>query len=103
MDNRKRSVRPLVDAYFAWVKEQAGKKGLDKSSNLAGALDYSINQEPFLGVFLEDPEIPPDNNDAERSVKAVPVGNHNWHIIDSENGAEASAALYSIAETLNMQ
>lgn len=24
---------------------------------------------------------------------------HNWHVIDSKNGAESSAILYSIAET----
>ncbi|WP_277409206.1 transposase domain-containing protein [Lacrimispora xylanisolvens] len=53
----------------------------------------------FLRVFLEDPEIPLDNNDAERSVRSFCVGKHSWHIIDSKNGAAASAALYSIAET----
>lgn len=99
LDHRKNSVKPLVDAYFEWVKEYAGKTGLDKSSKLAGALNYSIHQEQFLRVFLEDPEIPLDNNDAERSVRSFCVGKHSWHIIDSKNGAEASAALYSIAET----
>lgn len=48
---------------------------------------------------MTDPEIPLDNNDAERSVRSFCVGKHSWHIIDSKNGAEASAALYSIAET----
>ena len=38
-------------------------------------------------------------NDAERSVRSFCVGKHSWHIIDSKNGAAASAALYSIAET----
>ncbi|WP_278145464.1 IS66 family transposase [Lacrimispora saccharolytica] len=99
LDHRKNSVKPLMDAYFEWIKENAGKTGLDKSSKLAGALDYSIHQEQFLRVFLEDPKIPLDNNDAERSIRSFCVGKHSWHIIDSKNGAEASAALYSIAET----
>lgn len=99
LENRKRSVKPLVDAYFEWVKKQAGRKGLDKSSKLTGALNYSVNQEQFLRVFLEDGEIPPDNNDAERSIRSFCVGKHNWQIIDSKNGAEASAMLYSLVET----
>ena len=99
LENQKRSVKPLVDAYFEWVKMQAGRKGLDKSSKLTGALNYSVNQEQFLRVFLEDGEIPPDNNDAERSIRSFCVGKHNWQIIDSKNGAEASAMLYSLAET----
>lgn len=99
LENRQSSVKPLVDAYFGWVKEQLVKNGLDKSSKLAGALNYSVNQEEFLRVFLEDGEIPPDNNDAERSIRSFCVGKHNWHIIDSKKGAKASAMLYSLAET----
>lgn len=99
LDNRQKSVRPLVDAYFAWIKEVLDKLGLDKSSKLITALNYSINQEPFLRVFLDGPDIPMDNNDAERSIKSFCVGKHSWHIIDSANGAEASAMLYSVAET----
>ena len=40
-----------------------------------------------------------DNNDAERSIKKFCVGKHSWHIIESKNGAKASAMMYSIAET----
>ena len=98
-DNRQQSVKPLVDAYFAWVKDVIAKPGLDQSSSLKGALNYSLNQEPYLRTFLEDWEIPLDNNDAERSIKKFWVGKHSWHIIDSKNGAKASAMMYSIAET----
>uniref|UniRef100_UPI003FEF1C5F IS66 family transposase n=1 Tax=Bacteroides eggerthii TaxID=28111 RepID=UPI003FEF1C5F len=52
-----------------------------------------------MRAFLNDPELPLDNNDAERSIKAFCVGKHSWHIIDSVGGANASALLYSIAET----
>ena len=76
------------------------KPGLDRSSKLVGALNYSINQEPYLKVFLEDAKLPLDNNDAERSIKKFCVGKKNWQIIDSKNGAEASAMLYSLAETV---
>ncbi len=43
--------------------------------------------------------IPLDTNDAERSIKKFCVKKHSWHIIDSKNGAKASALMYSIAET----
>ena len=100
LDNRQKQVKPLVDAYFAWVKSTLQKPGLDRSSKLVGALNYSINQEPYLKVFLEDAKLPLDNNDAERSIKKFCVGKKNWQIIDSKNGAEASAMLYSLAETV---
>lgn len=99
LDNRQRSVKPLVDAYFAWVKQQLGNPSLDQSSTLRTALNYSVNQEAYLRTFLEYPEVPLDNNDAERSIKKFCVGKHSWHIIESKNGAKASAMMYSIAET----
>lgn len=97
LDNRKQSVKPLVDAYFAWVKTQNEK--VSGSSKLTTALSYSISQEEYLRAFLEDPEIPLDNNDAERSIRSFCVGKHSWHIIDSIKGAKSSALLYSIAES----
>lgn len=97
--HRTQSVKPLVDAYFQWVKESAASEELDSSSKLREALNYSINQEKYLRVFLEDPYVPLDNNDAERSIKKFCVGKHSWHIIASKKGAKASALLYSIAET----
>ena len=99
LNNRKQSVAPLVDAYFAWVKEWLDKPGLDMGSALRIALSYSVNQEPYLRTFLSHPEVPLDNNDAERSIKKFCVGKHSWHLIDSKKGAEASAMMYSIAET----
>ena len=95
--NRQQTVAPLVDAYFAWVKQTRNK--ICGSQKLTEALNYSFNQEPYLQVFLQDALIPLDNNDAERSIRSFCVGKHSWHIIDSVRGASASALLYSIAES----
>ena len=98
IDNRQQSVKPLVDAFFAWVKDILDNK-IISSTDLKKALTYSVNQEKYLRVFLESAIIPLDNNDAERSIKKFCVVKHSWHIIDSKKGAKASAILYSIAET----
>ncbi len=49
-----------VDAYFAWAKMKYEE--VPKQSQLEKALAYSINQEPFLRVFLSDSRVPMDNN-----------------------------------------
>lgn len=100
LDNRKNSVKPLVDEYFAWLKSLQGSPEIDQSSKTAKAVNYSINQEAYLRLFLTDAMIPLDNNDAERSIRAFCIGKKNWQIIDSKQGAEASAMYYSIAETV---
>lgn len=98
LKHRQQSVKPLVDSYFAWAKSIQQNPN-DASSKTIRGINYSINQEPYLRRFLEDGMIPLDNNAAERSVKNFCVGKHSWHVIDSKNGAETSAILYSIAET----
>nr|WP_300820788.1 IS66 family transposase [uncultured Acetatifactor sp.] len=100
LDNRKNSVKPLVDEYFTWLKSLQGSPEIDQSSKTAKAIHYSINQEPYLRLFLTDAMIPLDNNDAERSIRAFCIGKKNWQIIDSKQGAKASAMYYSIAETV---
>lgn len=99
LDNRKNSVKPLVDEYFTWLKILRDSPEIDPSSKTTKAINCSINQEPYLRLFLTDAMIPLDNNDAERSIRAFCIGKKNWQIIDSKQGAEASSMLYSMAGT----
>ena len=50
-------------------------------------------------MFLTDGNVPIDNSASERSIKNFCVGRKNWMFINSVNGAQASAAVYSICET----
>lgn len=94
---RELNVKPLVEAYFKWVKQNVGKV-LEKSKTHNG-LTYSINQEKYLTRFLEDGEVPMDNNAAEQTLRSFCIGRRNWMVIDTISGAKSSAIVYSIAET----
>ena len=94
---RQLSVRPLVEAYFSWVKESIPK--VPQKSKTWEGFNYSINQEKYLKVFLDDGEVPMDNNAAEQSIRGFCIGKKNWVMIDTVAGAESSAIIYSIAET----
>ena len=94
---RQLSVRPLVEAYFSWVKENIPK--VPQKSKTWEGLNYSINQEKYLKVFLDDGEVPMDNNAAEQSIRGFCIGKKNWVMIDTITGAKSSAIIYSIAET----
>lgn len=96
---RQDSVKPLVEAYFAWVKEKKADGRISEKSKTGRGLSYSINQEKYLKVFLEDGNVPMDNNAAERAIKNFCIGRKNWLIIDTIRGTQSSAMIYSIAET----
>ena len=70
-----------------------------QGTGLAKAVQYAHNEKNYLYAFLEDPQIPIDNNLAERSVKPFVIGRKNWLFSTSPKGADASAAAYSIINT----
>ena len=90
-------VKPLVDAFFAYLKQNSDR--VSKSGKTKEALTYALNQERYLRVFLENGDVPMDNNASERTIRGFCIGKKNWEMIDTVNGATSSAIIYSIAET----
>lgn len=86
-----------VDAYFSWIKHKYTQ--VTHNSTIGKALAYSIHQEPYLRLFLTDGDVPMDNNYAEQAIRPFTIGRKNFVLIDSSNGARASAIIYSLVET----
>ena len=97
LTQRQLVVKPLVDAFFAYLKQNEAK--VPKSGKTREAFTYALNQERYLRVFLEDGDVPIDNNASERAIRGFCIGKKNWEMIDTVNGAASSAIIYSIAET----
>lgn len=97
LEQRQLVVKPLVDALFVYLQKQ--NPSVPATGQLRKAYTYILNQEKYLRVFLEDGEVPIDNNASERAIRGFCIGKKNWQMIDSINGAKASAIIYSIAET----
>ncbi|MCD7819639.1 MAG: IS66 family transposase [Lachnospiraceae bacterium] len=93
------TVKPRVDDFFAWAKKTAGSGVLPKDSATQKALQYCINQEQFLRVFLSDGDVPMHNNPAEQAIRPFTLGRKNWVNMDTIRGAQTSAILYSLVET----
>ena len=96
-EQRQLILKPLVDDFFAWAKEAILK--VPEQSATGRGLQYCINQEQFLRVFLSNGDVPMDNNLAEQAIRPFTIGRKNWVSINSKGGAESSAILYSLVET----
>lgn len=99
---RQNTIKPLVEEYFAWVKTRLAETSVLPKGKTAEGLNYSVNQEKYMKVFLEDGEVPIDNSASERSLRTFCVGKKNWVLISSTKGARASAVIYSITETAKL-
>ena len=97
LTQRQLVIKPLVDALFAYLKKM--EPTVPASGQLRKAYTYILNQEKYLRVFLEDGEVPIDNNASERAIRGFCIGKKNWQMIDTISGAHSSAIIYSIAET----
>ena len=99
---RQQEIKPLVEDFFAWVKEQLATTGVPPKSKTADGLKYCINQEKYLKVFLDNADVPIDNSASERSIRTFCLGKKNWMFHNTANGANASAMIYSISETAKL-
>ena len=98
---RQAEIKPLVDDFFAWAKQCIADGILVKGKTLEG-LNYCVNQEKYLRVFLEDGDVPIDNSASERSIRPFTIGRKNFVMISTIKGAKASAIIYSIVQTAKL-
>ena len=68
LKERQASIKPLVEEYFAWVKEALADMTVLPKGETAKGLKYSVNQEEYLKVFLSDGEVPIDDSASERAL-----------------------------------
>ena len=73
--------------------------GMAKNAGKTTALNYLIEEEPYLRRYIEDGRLEVDNNRAERSIKPFVIGRNNWLFANTPSGAKASATAFSIIET----
>jgi transposase len=71
-------------------------------SGLAGAIDYLLNRWEGLTRFLNDPQIPLDNNWSERALRGLVVGRKNHYGSKSERGTQVAALFYSLLESAKL-
>ena len=95
LKQRQTVIKPLVDAFFAYLKTI----NVSKKDKFGDAVGYALNQEKYLRVFLTDGDVPIDNNASERAIRGFCIGKKNWQMIDTIHGAKSSAIIYSIVET----
>ncbi len=92
---RQEHSKPVLDAFYAWLEGLTVTGG----GNLAKAVQYAKNERKYLYRFLEDGNVPIDNNRAENAIRPFVVGRKNWLFSASVKGADASAMVYSVVAT----
>lgn len=83
LQKRQEVIKPLVEEFFVWLKQQVLECAVPPKSKTAQGLNYIINQESYLKVFLTDGDIPIDNSASERSIRTFCVDVYAVRDLDS--------------------
>jgi len=97
---RQQRSRPRVEALETWLREQYDR--LSPASQVAKAIAYSLNRWDGLVRFLDDGRLCMTNNAAERALRGIAVGRHNWTFAGSDTGGRRAAAIYTLIETAKL-
>jgi len=73
-----------------------------QKSSLARAMSYFVENFEGLTRFLENPELPIDNNPQERLMRSPVIGRKTWYGTHSKQGAKTNAILFSLVESCKL-
>ena len=97
---RQAKSKPLLDAMHAWMLLMRHKV-MDNSA-AAKALDYSLRRWAALSRFLDDPQLPIDNNHIENQIRPIALGRKNWLFAGSLRAGQRAAAIMSLIQSARM-
>lgn len=99
LKEKQKSIKPLLEEFFTWIHEIKSDQTVLPKGETAKGINYCLNQEKYLKVFLSDGEVPIDNLASERALRTFTIGRKNWMTLNTVRGAQASAMICSITET----
>ena len=91
-------LKGALDGLFAEAEQELA--GLPDQAREGKALRSLVNHREGLCVFVDRPQVPLDNNLAERVLRGPVIGRRLSFGSDSENGARFTAVMYSVVGTL---
>ena len=96
-DRRQFQALPVLNEFKKWLDARVEK--VPPKSLLGKAINYTLSQWHRLINYTTDGIIRPDNNLVENAIRPFVIGRKNWLFSDTVQGAQASAAIYSLIET----
>ena len=94
---RQERALPVLNSFKAWLDNKSSQ--VPPKSLLGKAIGYTLKQWNRLVKYTEEGYLKPDNNDAENAIRPFVVGRKNWLFSGNPEGANASAAMFSLIET----
>ena len=73
-----------------------------RSSASAKALDYSLRRWEALTRFVDDGQLPVDNNWIENQIRPIAIGRNNWLFAGSLRAGQRAAAVMTLIQSARL-
>jgi len=97
---RQQKARPVVDALHTWMLAQ--RLRATDGTALTRALDYSLKRWAALTQYLDDGQLPIDNNWVENQIRPIAIGRSNWLFAGSLRAGQRAAAVMSLVQSARL-
>jgi transposase len=91
---------PLLEELKSWLETNLTK--VPKGGLTHKAIQYMLNQWPYLIAYTKDGNVEISNALAENAIRPFATGRKAWLFADTPQGARASAVFYSLIETAKL-
>ena len=97
---RQQKARPVADALHQWLTQQRQK--VPDGSATAKAIDYSLKRWAALTRYIDDGDLPIDNNWVENQIRPIALGRSNWLFAGSLRAGKRAAAVMSLVHSARL-
>jgi transposase len=97
---RQQRAKPIAEALRQWLVRQRGQ--VPDGSATAKAIEYSLGRWAALIRYLEDGDLPIDNNHIENRIRPVALGRSNWLFAGSLRAGQRAAVIMSLIQSAKL-
>jgi hypothetical protein len=90
----------VADAYHAWLASQRQK--VPDGSATAKAIDYNLGRWVAPTRYVDDGDLPADNNWVENRIRPIAIGRSNWLFAGSLRAGKRAAAVMSLLHSVRL-
>jgi transposase len=97
---RQQRSKPIAETLRQWLTRQRGQ--VPDGSATAKAIEYSLGRWAALILYLEDGDLPIDNNHIENRIRPVALGRSNWLFAGSLRAGQRAANIMSLIQSAKL-
>ena len=97
---RQLKAKPIAETLEKWLVLHRQK--VPDGTAIAKAIDYSLKRWTALARYIDDGELPPDNNWVENRIRPIALGRSNWLFAGSLRAGKRAAAIMSLIQSAKL-